>query len=141
MASMLKNFAQQAKQLNVKTKGSEKERAQLQQKLQRLGLLKETSRLEDVLSLTLKDILERRLQTLVYRRGLARSIKEARQLITHKHILVHGKKITSPSYVVRVGEQGNIAYAANSPFHDPAHAKHTVTEKREVKPVEVNAEV
>ncbi len=127
MSSKLKNFARQAKRLNVlSSKESEKERQQVLQKLQKLGLLKPTAKLDDVLSLSLKDILERRLQTIVFRKGLSKSVKEARQLITHKHIMANGQKITSPSYLVKVVEQESITYAGNSPFHDPNHPKRIV---------------
>ena len=138
MASMLKNFAHQAKRLNpLATKEAEKERQQLLQKLIKLGLLQHTAKLDDVLSLSLKDILERRLQTQVFRRGLAKSMREARQLITHRHILVKGQKITAPSYLVRIQEQEALAFAGNSPFSNPEHSKRVVQPKPEIKPIEV----
>lgn len=124
MHSKLKNYAQQAKHLNaLSSKESEKERAQLLQKLQKIGLLKPNSRLDDLLILTLKDILERRLQTIVHRKGFSRSVKEARQFITHKHIKVNEHKITSPAYIVKVDEEDKITFAENSPFHDINHQK------------------
>jgi small subunit ribosomal protein S4 len=54
----------------------------------------------DVLSLTKIDILNRRLQTIVFKKGLAPSQKAARQLIVHKKIFVGNKIINSPSYLV-----------------------------------------
>ncbi len=124
MYSKLKNFAQQAKHLNaMSSKESEKERPQLLKKLQKIGLLNPNSKLDEVLSLTLKDILERRLQTIVYRKRFSRSIKEARQFITHKHIKIKEQKITSPSYLVKVDEQDKINFADNSPLYDASHPK------------------
>lgn len=49
--------------------------------------------------------LECRLDNLVYRLGLANSIRQARQMVTHGHILVNGKKIDIPSYGVSVGDK------------------------------------
>lgn len=92
----------------------EEERARdlpkLMDKLDRLGILGKDSKLEQVLSLTVKDILERRLQTRVHKKGLAKSAKQARQLITHGFISVGGRKLDSPSYLVPVSEDGSIAY-------------------------------
>jgi small subunit ribosomal protein S4 len=78
-------------------------------KLARLGVLKKGT-LDDILSLEVKDILERRLQTVVYRKGLARSMKQARQLITHGFISVNGKKVSVPSYFVLSDEEAAVAY-------------------------------
>lgn len=49
-------------------------------------------------------ILERRLDNLVYRLGLASSIRQARQMVVHGHILVNGKKVDRPSFLVEVGD-------------------------------------
>lgn len=52
----------------------------------------------------LVQLLECRLDNLVYRLGLASSIRQARQMVVHGHILVDGKKVDRPSYGVSVGE-------------------------------------
>ncbi len=49
-------------------------------------------------------LLERRLDNVVYRLGLASSRREARELICHRHFLVNGRKVTRPSYLVKIGE-------------------------------------
>ena len=97
-------------------------------RLHRLNLLKEGSSLDDVLGLTVKDILERRLQTQVYKKGLAYTIKQARQFIVHGHISVAGRKVTSPSYLVRATEEDAISYVENSPVKNMQ-----VTRKEEAK--------
>ena len=59
-------------------------------------------------------LLETRLDNLVYRIGFAESKKQARQLVTHRHILVDGKKLNIPSYQVEVGQTISLsAKAAN----------------------------
>ena len=85
-------------------------------KLSRIGVLEENATLDDILNLTVEDFLERRLQTVVYRQGLARTIKQARQLITHGHIAVDGRRVTSPSYIVEREEETKIGFYPNSPF-------------------------
>ncbi len=49
-------------------------------------------------------ILESRLDNVVYRLGLARTRKEARQIVDHKHVLVNGKQVKIPSYLVKAGD-------------------------------------
>ncbi|MEM1880023.1 MAG: 30S ribosomal protein S4, partial [Desulfurococcaceae archaeon] len=85
-------------------------------RLIKLGLLKEGAKLDDVLNLRVEDLLERRLQTIVYRKGLARSIYEARQLIVHGHIAISGRRIRSPGYLVSVDEEPLIEFYYKSPL-------------------------
>ena len=49
-------------------------------------------------------ILESRLDNVVFRLGLARTRKEARQIVGHKHVLVNGKQVKVPSYLVKAGD-------------------------------------
>jgi small subunit ribosomal protein S4 len=88
--------------------------------LRRRGILHEsedsTGRVEDVLALTVEDLLERRLQTRVYKKGLANSLKQARQLIVHGHIAVDGRRVTVPSYIVDVDEEKRIDYYGAPPI-------------------------
>lgn len=120
MNSFLKKAKDQAKKL-VAAKGpqAEKENKQLTKKLMKYGLLKTES--EDVLGLTLKDVLERRLQTIVLRKNLARTISQARQFITHQHINVNGQLITSPSKLITLEEEQTIVFNPKSQFNDPMH--------------------
>jgi small subunit ribosomal protein S4 len=94
---------------------------QLLDRLNRLGILTDAAALDDVLDLTLEDILERRLQTLVFQRGLAQSIQQSRQLIAHGHIAIEGRKVSSPSYLVLKDEEEKITYAPKSPLTNPEH--------------------
>jgi len=94
---------------------------QLLNRLQRLGILSEKAVLDEVLDLSLEDILERRLQTLVFRKGLAKSIYQARQLIAHGHIAIEGKRVSSPSYLVLKDEEPKMTYAPTSRVSAPNH--------------------
>lgn len=85
-------------------------------RLVKLGLLKEGAKLDDVLNLRVEDLLERRLQTIVYRKGLAKSIYEARQLIVHGHIAIGTRRIKSPGYIVSIEEEPLISFYYKSPL-------------------------
>ena len=91
--------------------------------LQRNGLLGPDADVEDVLSLKIQTQLERRLQTLVYRKGLARSPKQARQLVTHGHIAIGNRRVSIPGYRVNRVEETQIAYYGTSPFVSDSHAE------------------
>lgn len=90
-------------------------------RLQRLGILDAQEGLGDVLSLGVTDVLERRLQTVVYRQGLANTPQQARQFVNHGHITVDGSRVTIPSYVVSVTEEDTLAFDENSPISDELH--------------------
>ncbi|HEY3422303.1 MAG TPA: 30S ribosomal protein S4 [Methanocellaceae archaeon] len=123
-ASMLRKIRGQARALlgvigtGRVTEGSHyaREAAQIQAKWQKLGVLKEDSKLEDILALKIDDLLERQLQTLVFRKGYATSVKQARQFIVHGHISVNGRKMTIPSYMVLKAEEDAIGYYVGSPI-------------------------
>jgi small subunit ribosomal protein S4 len=110
---------------------------QLLQRLNRLGILPDTAVLDDVLDLTLEDILERRLQTMVQNKGLTKSIYQARQLITHGHIAIDGKRTPSPSYLVLRDEEAKITYTPTSNLSKPDHPlRQTIAAAQEAKPQE-----
>ena len=130
--SKLKNFAKQAKRLVALTGAqAEKEKKQLIERLARLGLIQPGATSEAVLSLTVRDILERRLQTMVFRKGLARSVSQARQYISHGHITVAGRKIKIPSYLVKTDEENAIAFVEKSALSNEEHPERQIPEKKE----------
>ncbi|MFU8867113.1 30S ribosomal protein S4 [Natronococcus sp.] len=90
-------------------------------RLKRVGILGEADELGDVLSLEIEDVLERRLQTVVYRKGLANTTQQARQFIVHGHIVVDGQRHRVPSYVVDVDEEDLVDFEENSPLSDELH--------------------
>ena len=122
MASFLRNAAAQAKKLvTLKSVQTEKEKELLLKRLKRYGLLPADAALDAILSITLRDVLERRLQTQVYKQHLANSVKQARQFIIHGHITIAGKKVTSPSYFVPLSEETQIGFVAKSTLADTEH--------------------
>jgi small subunit ribosomal protein S4 len=90
-------------------------------RLKKLGILEETAVLDDVLDLTTEDILERRLQTIIFRKGMTKTIHQARQLVTHGHIMISDRRITVPTYLVTRNEEKQIAYAMQSPLANANH--------------------
>ncbi len=80
--------------------------------LKRLGILSEDATLDNVLDLNVTNLLERRLQTVVARSGMAKSMHHARQLISHGHITIGGRSVTVPGYAVRREEQPEIKLTA-----------------------------
>ncbi|KAL9138326.1 MAG: hypothetical protein Q9175_000469 [Cornicularia normoerica] len=86
-------------------------------RLVRVGVLDESRmKLDYVLALKVEDFLERRLQTCVYKLGLAKSIHHARVLIRQRHIRVGKQIVNVPSFVVRLDSQKHIDFALSSPF-------------------------
>ena len=105
--AILRKYRRMARDLNA-TKNEEKTK-QLIEKLYKLGILKsKDATLDDVLGLTVEDILERRLQTIVYRKGFANTPKQARQFIVHGHVFIKGRRVVFPSYLVPRDEEDKI---------------------------------
>jgi len=108
---------------------------QLLDRMDRLGILPKTAVLDEVLDLSLEDLLERRLQTLVFRKGLAKSIFQARQLITHGHIAIDEKRVFTPNYLVLRDEEPKMGYSPASPLSAPDHPiKQSIAVMTEAKP-------
>ena len=90
-------------------------------RLKKLGVLQETAVLDDVLDLSIEDLLERRLQTLVFRKSLTKTVHQSRQLITHGHITLDNRRVTVPGYIVSREEEKTLTYAVESQFVNAAH--------------------
>ncbi len=84
--------------------------------LNKLGLVGSNATLDDILNLKVEDILERRLQSVVYRKGLAKTPLQARQIIVHRHITVGDRILDRPGYWVKRGEEDMIALRRDSPL-------------------------
>lgn len=87
---------------------SEEEEKVLLAKLISLGLISKGKGLDDVLALNVINILDRRLQTLVQRKGLAQTINHARQMIVHGKIIIGERRVKFPSYIVPVAKEREI---------------------------------
>jgi small subunit ribosomal protein S4 len=107
-------------------------------RLKKLGVLDETAVLDNVLDLSIEDLLERRLQTIVFRKGLTRTIFQSRQLITHGHVNIGNRRVTVPSYIVSKEEENQVVYSPQSALVNEAHplrqALTIVAKQPEVRP-------
>jgi small subunit ribosomal protein S4 len=118
----LSNYRRQARQLLALPPS---ERAQLEkeliEKLSRINILSGDLTLDNVLNLTLENLLERRLQTIVFRKGLAASMHHARQLVTHGHIGLNNYRVTTPARFITAAEEEHITYTTKSALNDQSH--------------------
>jgi small subunit ribosomal protein S4 len=105
--SILRNYRRIARNLAAK-RDKEKEKILLD-KLFRMGLISKDANLDDVLALTIEKLLDRRLQTLVFKKGLASTPKQARQFIIHGHIALDGRRVKWPSTIVLITEENKIS--------------------------------
>lgn len=114
--SILRGFRQRAREL-IAQKDKQKEK-ELIDKLHKLGLLEKEKGLDDVLALTVEDVLNRRFQTVAFKKGIGKTIREARQLITHGHVVVDGRRIKFPGYLIPKDLEGKISlYSKNGETH------------------------
>lgn len=108
----LKKYRREARRLlSLSKEERERDAGKILQKLMKLGILQKGADVEDILGLTVKDLLERRLQTLVVRKGLAMTMKQSRQLITHGFISLEGRRLQTPSYIVDKSREAALGYA------------------------------
>lgn len=92
------------------------------------GTLKKASRSRGATGQTLLELLETRIDNIVYRLGFAKSRTEARQLVSHGHVLVDGKKLTIPSAQVKI----NSIVAISPNFVDNTQVKKNLEESKEI---------
>ncbi len=126
---------------------TEEQRAQVERqylkRLARLGILPEAASVDNILDLSVKDLMERRLQTIVYRAGLAKTVHQARQFVNHGHISVAGEIVSVPSYIVSREEESRIAFHQRSALSNAQHPARAAPTGRRVSRIieEVTAPV
>ncbi|MCX6694782.1 MAG: 30S ribosomal protein S4 [Candidatus Altiarchaeota archaeon] len=94
-----------------------KERQDLVGKLATWGVLKSNT-LDEILALKVDDLLERRLQTIVFKKALTKTIKQARLLVTHKHVTVGSRIISVPGYIVLKSEEDGVKLSGKIKVND-----------------------
>ena len=144
--SVLRNYRKQARELQALLRGGDaqakKEADALLNKCGRIGVLPlEGATLNDILTLTEKNILGRRLQTIVYEKGLASTITQARQMIVHGHIFMNGHKVTVPGYIVTRNEESTIEFNPASPYTDEMHPMRISAEQAAINQANMAAQV
>ena len=111
--AIVRDFRRRARDLQAKN--NESEERILLERLNKLGI--QCKRLDDVLQINLEDILSRRLQTILFKKGIANSAKHSRQLIVHGHVTVEEKKIFWPSYIVEKDLEDKISLTPQMSKH------------------------
>ncbi len=119
---------------------AEKEALQLIKKAASYGLVKQNPKIEDVLAIRLDNVLERRLQTLIMKKKFAKSMMQARQFITHGHVMVKGKTINSPSYLVKLDEEDAITFRVTSALNSDEHPARRIENAVSVSAAPANVE-
>jgi len=135
--TQIKSIIRFYKQLNYQTTAqATTEKEQLIARVKKLGYIAENKDDADVLNMTVVNSLERRLQTVLFKKGMARSVRQARQFITHQHVQVNGKIIDAPGYIVPVKDESSISFVVRSPLVDEAHPERAMKEEAEEPVVE-----
>ena len=92
----------------------DKEEPILMQSLSKVGLVEESSTLDDVLNLQVTDLLSRRLQTIVMKKFAFKTPYQARQAVVHGHVMIGDRKVSVPSYVVGMHEEKDVRLVPDS---------------------------
>ncbi|KAJ4764691.1 40S ribosomal protein S9 [Rhynchospora pubera] len=115
--SRIRNAARELLTLDEKNPRRIFEGEALLRRMKRYGLLDESQdKLDYVLALTVENFLARRLQTIVFKTGMAKSIHHARVLIRQRHIRVGRQLVNIPSFMVRTDSQKHIEFSLTSPY-------------------------
>ena len=121
--TQLSSVRKQARTLLAATEAVRlREEKKLLDSLRRRGLVGEGATLDDILSLTVEDVLARRLQSMVFKKGMALSQLHSRQLIVHGHVSVGGRIITVPGYEVGGQDEATVALSGAGPKEAPPAA-------------------
>ncbi|MBU1159500.1 MAG: 30S ribosomal protein S4 [Candidatus Thermoplasmatota archaeon] len=123
--SLVRRLRTQSRDLQARLRTGDKqaeiETKQLLARCAKLALLPSEATLNDVLALSTEEVLSRRFQTLIYRKGLAYTPKQARQFIVHGHASIAGRKVTIPGYMVKRNEEDQMTYHETSPIANDLH--------------------
>ncbi len=127
VSSLLRKYTHHAKRIIAsRSQQSEVEKKQIIERLVSLGIIPSGSSIDEVLGLTINDFFGRRLETLVFKKNFAHTVKQARQFIVHRHIKVGDKVITSPSFLVPKTDEASISFVEGSAFVNVDHPERAV---------------
>lgn len=104
--AILRKYRRLARELVAKH--DEAKQKVVMDRLIKFGIVAKDATFDTILGLTIEDFLNRRLQTVLHKRGLANTPKQSRQFITHGQVIIDNRRITYPSYMVPVNEEEKI---------------------------------
>ena len=139
--TQLSSVRKQARTLLAATQAVRlREEKKLLDSLKKKGLIREEATLDDILSLTVEDMLARRLQTMVFKKGMALSPLHARQLIVHGHVTVGDRVITVPGYEVRGADEGVIKLSGGATPKEAAPPAEAAAQEQKEEAEQAQAE-
>ena len=126
---LISKYKKIAKELNRNSTTKESEQAKhFIETLKSRGILNpEATSLDEILDINLRDILERRLSNIIYKLKYAKTPKQARQFVVHRHVKVGGKVIDSPSYLTTLAEEASVEFSPYSALSDENHPERKLT--------------
>jgi small subunit ribosomal protein S4 len=136
--SQLRSFRREARRLVAE--GDEEAKREVVQKAHGLGLIRENADLEDLLTLNVTDILDRRIQSAVERRGHADTVLHARQMVVHGHVHVDGERVDAPSYLLTQEEETELEVKMPEPDEDESSDEVEEAEEAETEESEEDSE-
>ena len=104
--------------LALRQEDRERKEPILIQSLSKIGLVDQSSTLDDVLNLQVNDLLARRLQTITHKKLNFKTPYQARQAIVHGHVMIGDSIVTIPSYIVKIEEETNVHLVPESRFNE-----------------------
>lgn len=130
--SQLRSFRREARKL-IAAEDTEEAEKEVIAKVNSLGLIREDDGLEGLLTLNVTDILDRRIQTAVNRRGFADTVRQARQMVVHGHIYVNGERVNTPGYLLTQEEETELEVRMPEPEEDESEeaSEEDTTEENE----------
>ncbi|MFW5704307.1 MAG: 30S ribosomal protein S4 [Nanoarchaeota archaeon] len=128
---LLSKFKKIAKSFNksAETKNSPQAKAFIDSLKAKGYLNPEATSLDEVLDITIRNLLERRLSNILYKHKLARTPAQARQFIVHRHVFVGDKMFTSPSYPVSLAQEPMVSFRGTSSLADENHPERKLQEE------------
>lgn len=126
--NLISKFKSVAKNLNRNSETKESLQAKnLIAKLKHKGFLaQDATSLDEILDIEIRNVLDRRLSNILYKLKLARTPKQARQFIVHRHIKIADKTIDSPSFLVSLVEETQIEFLENSALSNEEHPERKI---------------
>lgn len=127
--SQLRSFRREARKLIAGE--NEEAKQEVIKKANELGLIRENDGLEGLLTLRVTDILDRRIQTAVNRRGYADTPVQARQMVVHGHVYVDGERVNTPGYLLTQEEEDELEIRMPEPEEETEESDEEESEDQE----------
>ena len=112
----------------------------LMNSLSKVGYVQSDATLDDVLNLEINDLLARRLQTIVQKKFYFKTPYQARQAVSHGHVLIGDQIVNIPSYLVNVDEEDKVKLTSESVFNEILSKPESDLGSPETENIEISTE-